>query len=76
MSGVQPYRDCTPGPNPLDPPSSPLDVGTEDAATGEDDRILQPAADHDMSVFEQTTQIAGVIPALLVLAATNPAVVM
>ena len=72
MAGVQSDRDGTPGPHPFDPPRGPLDVRRIDVAPAHDDDVLDPSAHHDVRLLGQVTQIAGVVPALLVLSGQEP----
>src|SRR5581483_6986522 len=67
VPGVQPHRDRAPGPHTVDAAGRTLDVGRVDVAAGHDDDVLHPAADNDVSVLHQVAEVAGVVPAVLVL---------
>src|SRR6202022_2610623 len=67
MAGVETHRDGAPGANPVDAAGGALDVGRVDVAAGHDDDVLDPAADYDVAVLHQVAEVAGVVPAAVIL---------
>ena len=67
VAGIQAHRHRASGAHTLDAAGGPLDVGRVDVAAGHDDDVLDAAADHDVALLGQVAEVAGVVPAVLVL---------
>ena len=57
------HRHRVAGAHPVDGLGDPFDIGRVDVATAHDDHVLDPAADHHLTV-DQVAEIAGVQPAV------------
>src|SRR3954447_22413625 len=67
MAGIESHGHRTTGPDTLDAARGPLDVGRVDVAAGHDDDVLDAAAHHHVSFIGDVAEVAGVVPAVLVL---------
>ena len=67
MPGVEAHGHGAARAHARNPLRGPLDVGRVDVAAGHDDDVLDAAADHDVPVLHQVAEVAGVVPAVLVL---------
>ena len=66
VSGIQPDGDGTARADALHA-RGPLDVGQVDVAASHDDDVLHTAADDDVALIGDVAEVAGVVPAVLVL---------
>src|SRR5690348_3967289 len=67
MPGVEPHRHGTARAHTLDAARGPLDVGRVDVAARHDDDVLHAATHHDVLLLGDVPEVAGVVPAVLVL---------
>src|SRR5205823_5682853 len=67
MAGLQADRDGTAGPDPVDAGGGALDVRRVDVTARHDDHVLHPAAHHQAASLGEVSQIACVVPTLVIL---------
>ena len=67
MPGVQPHRHGAARPHAIDAAGCPLDVRRIDVAARHDDYVLEPTAHHDLARLGEVTEIARVVPTVVIL---------